>query len=782
LNWDTDKLSQVFDYAAAQGVYLILDFNPHNPPTWWSGQNSDQLHLDNGNPSTQWNMAGFNNSSYWDVMDPYIKGFIALFKNQPALLGWYVRGGITGENNYPPSYLTDLFGTQSTWCDFSDFAIAGFQVWLENKYGTIGALNTSWQTTYTNFSEVLPPDPLGDVSTLLEQLDLENGAGDRRPSFIDWHQFRLEEKTADFNHFFDLVEAADPDHIILTDPAFKPVQNGKTQSGTGDGFYRYSHQAVDGILHHPRVSFDDEPGSFNVNRNEYHQVVRFAGLNGKLSSWVNEDTGELNRCMDTIGGITSFEDCCSTSLDSDSCIDQYETVSESRIRSISGMLAAEGGGCGWVVGGTCLDNPTWSEKERLVIKSMNTLFSIPDCMGPTSNIAVLSDPFTEDLFYQKGTHAEYNRRTERDLFLDTLFTSGLSYTGITVNEVINGSLDSYSAIVLLHLPVISSQVLAKLTQFKNAGGGLFILGRCGAYDESGLIDYSALSNILGCSAGCITDDVEVTSKPQTLAWSFVDSEDNTNTLLTDLTGVDIVDDSFITIPVFDLAANGFTALGYLDDYPTVSPAGVNGKTLFWFSSLGSSEDLSDFLKNVWRFFGEDVSDSGDELEIYGGNYKYIMTGVTGSYQATYNLSHQTDFDGKTILMWDWITMTEIDRGTAETSNGDVVFKTAATFTADTPVFAGFTPLDQQLRLVAVSGGTIYKLQEKTGALSIGLARVISGQLLTIVYHPGGTTPELSINGGSMVSHTLSSDGMIGTVMIDKVSSVCTVTITEKSGN
>lgn len=777
-NWDTEKLSQVFDYAVSAGVYLILDFNPHNPPSWWSGQNSDQLHLDNGNPPTEWNMAGFNNPTYWDVMDPYIEGFVNIFKNQPALLGWYVRGGITGENNYPPSYLTDLFGTQTTWCDFSDFATARFQQWLVNKYGTIGALNSKWQTTYTGFNETSPPDPLDDVATLLEQLEIENGAGDRRPSFMDWHQFRLDEKTADFNHFFDLVEAADPDHIILTDPAFKPLQNGSTQSGTGDGFLRYAYKSVDGILHHPRVSFDDEPGSFNVNRNEYYQVVHYAGLNEKLSSWVNEDAGELNRCMDTLGSISSFDDCCSTSLDSDACIDPYATVSESRITSIAGMLAAEGGGCGWVVGGTCLDNPTWNEEERGVIKRMNTLFSIRDITAPSSKIAVLSDPYSEDLFYQKGTHPDYNRRTERDLFLDTLFAHGLSYTGMTVADLINDSLDSYDAIVLLHLPVISTEVLTKLIQFRDDRGGLFIIGRCGVYDKTGQVDYSALSTLVGCAANCITDDMEVPARPQTLAWSFVETD--VHNLLTGITGTDMVSDSFIKIPVFDLAGNGFTSLGYLDDFPTVSPAGIKGNTLFWFSSLGSHEKLPDFLKNVWRFYGVNTPDPEYDLEMYGGNYIYHLAAAAGSYQVRYDLSHNNDYDGNTILMWDWISMTEVGRGESETQNGKITFDATLSLTADTPVFAGFTPLDGQIRLVALSGGSLYKIEEATGRLSVGIAQVVSGDSVTLVYTSGGTVPKVTLNGANIVSDTLSPDGTVGILVVDQISSVCTISLTDES--
>lgn len=773
-NWDIQKIEDVLNYAVTQGVYLVLDFTPHNPPSWWKSQNSDQLQVDNTSEPTQWGMVGFNNSSYWDTMDPYIETFVTLFKDQPALLGWYVRGGITGENNYPPSYLVDLFSSQSGWCDVSEYAVSRFQGWLENNYSNINVLNNAWGTSYTGFNDVNPPDPLDDLTTLSEQLELENSAGDRRTSFMDWHRFRLEEKTADFNHFFDLVKTVDPDHIILTDPAFNPLQGAKTQSGTGDGHFRYSYGGVDGILHHPRVSFDDEPGTFNVNRKEYQQVVRFAGLYGKLTSWVNEDTGEINRCIDEIGDITSFEDCCSEALDSDACLAQYATISESRINSISGMLAAEGGGCGWVVGGTCLDNPTWSGDELDVIKTMNTLFSIPNREGPVSRIAILSDPYSDDLFYQRGTNGQYTRSHEREQFLDMMFTNGIAFTGLTVDDLTNVNLDDFSVVVILHMPVISEAATNELVSYRNNGGGLFILGRCGVFNESGTPDDTALTALLGCNNQCITEDLALPARPQSLAWSFVDTE--VDPLLIGLTKEKMSTDNFITTPVFDLTANGYTPLAFMDDFPSVSPVGFKGKTLFWFSALGDNEKLGDFLKNAWRFFNVNIPSQSADVEVYGGSHKYLMAKATGSYQLTLDLSHDDDFDSQTVLMWDWVSMTELTSGTLTDRDGSTVFETNINLTADTPVFAGFTPLGDKPRLIAVSGATIYQMEEEKDRLMVGLARLSIDDPVTLVYYPGNTSAGFAINGGELSSQTTTSDGMICTIVINPTDEVCSIVI------
>ena len=43
---------------------------------------------------------------------------------------------------------------------FSDIAVAAFRAYLENKYGSIDALNLAWGTNYTDFEDIEPPDPL----------------------------------------------------------------------------------------------------------------------------------------------------------------------------------------------------------------------------------------------------------------------------------------------------------------------------------------------------------------------------------------------------------------------------------------------------------------------------------------------------------------------------------------------------------------------------------------------------------------------------------------------
>jgi len=772
-NWDLTELEEIFSYAREKGVYVIVGFNPNNDvPPWWSRLNEDRFQKDNGDPETVWNIVSFNNEDFWQATDGYFEAFITLLKDQPALLGWYARGGITGENNYAPSYLVDLFAAQTAWCDYSGFAVQRFQTWLQERYVSVAELNTAWQSTYGAFSEVEIPQPLGDVSTLTEQLELENGAGDTRPGFKDWHEFRLEEKTSDFNHYFDLVKRIDPDHILLTDPAFKPVQNSAARSGTADGYLRYSYDNVDGILHHPRVSYDDEESSFNVNRNEYPQVTRYAGINGILTTWVNEDSGELNKCIDELGSVTSFEDCCDGPLDSEACYGQYATVSDWRIKSISAMMAAEGGGCGWVTGGTCLDNPTWSEDEREIFKQVNTIFTIPALASSTNRIAVLTDPFVEDLFYQKGTNPVYNRTYDKDMFFDTLFAAGLSYDAITVYDFMNGAGNNYDAIIILHIPRMAADVADKLADFRDSGGGLFIAGRTGVFNEKGAKDYSALSTLLGCSSGCITGEVEYPKPPQSLSWTFV--TESAGGLVSGLTGATFSADSFVYVPVFDLAGQGFTPLAYLDDFPDTPAVGVKGKTVFWFPSINSEEHLRTVLANIWNFYGENVPAEGTQIEMLGGSYKYLMSGTTGTFDVTVELSASDVDAGDQVLLWDWIAMKELTRTTASDAGGRLTVNTQIYLTADSPVFAGFTPLDKTPRLIAVSGANIYAVETNNNNLYVGLYRIAADDVVTVVYHPGDVLTEVAVSNGTIAENSLSSDKMIGTVTLQNAAPAVTL--------
>lgn len=260
------KSDALFDYAATKNVYLLPMLNTSHPPMEWRSGNLVSLQKTNTGEVT--NTVSFHIEDYWKIIDPLIKNFIEHYKNHPALLGRDIRVGVTGENNYGPTYLKDIFKEETAWCGYSEFALKRFRTWLKERYKDESNLRQAWQNFTVTFEAAQIPQPLYfnnmEIQDLIEEA---NGPVEKRRNFYDWQFFRLEEKNAERNHFAKLVKGIDPNHLIVSDPAFKPFDGaGRTRNGTIDGWEMYLSPYIDVIVMHPRLAHIDESGRFNRDR------------------------------------------------------------------------------------------------------------------------------------------------------------------------------------------------------------------------------------------------------------------------------------------------------------------------------------------------------------------------------------------------------------------------------------------------------------------------------------------------------------------------------------
>ncbi len=72
------------------------------------------------------------------------------YANYPALIAWHISNEYVGECHCP-------------------LCRAAFREWLKKKYGTLEKLNHEWWTkfwshTFTDWEQIVPPGPLGDMS------------------------------------------------------------------------------------------------------------------------------------------------------------------------------------------------------------------------------------------------------------------------------------------------------------------------------------------------------------------------------------------------------------------------------------------------------------------------------------------------------------------------------------------------------------------------------------------------------------------------------------------
>ena len=123
-------------------------------------------------------------------VEEFITEFANHYKDNPNIES--VLLGITGnygEAIYPVSsgsadwtsdYHGDYHSHPGMWCG-DPYALADFARWLEEKYGTIAALNTAWGTSYASFTQATPRDGTGGLHN--------------RPWFdtVDWYRASMNE-------------------------------------------------------------------------------------------------------------------------------------------------------------------------------------------------------------------------------------------------------------------------------------------------------------------------------------------------------------------------------------------------------------------------------------------------------------------------------------------------------------------------------------------------------------------------------------------------------------
>jgi beta-galactosidase len=150
-------------------------------PSWWDEANPSELNRDQkGEPIR----ASFASDKWREDMKKVLFDLIDYIENSPwknKVIGYHIAGGGTEEwpYNYRDSY---------QYIDYSTVNLAKYRLWLKNKYGSIENLNSTWNTFYNDFGEIVFTDPV-------ERRYTKNGIlrdpKEEAPvlDFIDYHNF-----------------------------------------------------------------------------------------------------------------------------------------------------------------------------------------------------------------------------------------------------------------------------------------------------------------------------------------------------------------------------------------------------------------------------------------------------------------------------------------------------------------------------------------------------------------------------------------------------------------
>ena len=170
--WDVGWLDRIIDKLGKAGIATDLASATATAPLWLYEKHPEVLPCDKfGHPVN----AGSRQS--WSPTSPVFKEYALTlcrklaerYGANPYVTAWHM-GNEYGWNNRN---------------DYSDNALNAFRLWCERKYGTIGALNQAWGTTFwgqemNSFDEVLIPRFMGADSMVNpgQKLDFERFGND----------------------------------------------------------------------------------------------------------------------------------------------------------------------------------------------------------------------------------------------------------------------------------------------------------------------------------------------------------------------------------------------------------------------------------------------------------------------------------------------------------------------------------------------------------------------------------------------------------------------------
>ncbi|MFI9614274.1 beta-galactosidase [Streptomyces sp. NPDC052023] len=164
---DFGWLDRLMDLMHDSGIGVVLATPTASPPPWMGRLHPDTLPRDEDGRTEWWgSRQHFSHSSatYRRYAAAITEDLAARYGGHPALRMWHI-------NNEYCTY------------DWGDEAAAAFRHWLQDKYGTLDALNEAWGTAfwsqgYGDWDEVVPPRRAHYMKNPTQSLDFQRFTSD----------------------------------------------------------------------------------------------------------------------------------------------------------------------------------------------------------------------------------------------------------------------------------------------------------------------------------------------------------------------------------------------------------------------------------------------------------------------------------------------------------------------------------------------------------------------------------------------------------------------------
>jgi beta-galactosidase GanA len=173
---DFAELDELMELARKNELDVVINIILENAPYWLERESPHCRYVDHedrafaltaamNTPAGGWPGLCFDNEDARRPAETFIRAVVERYSGHPALKVW----DVWNEPHLEPNW----YFPERLYC-YCDASLTAFRGWLENRYGTIDALNLAWTRRYTDFSEVHPPRVL-----------------ETYPDFLDWREFWL---------------------------------------------------------------------------------------------------------------------------------------------------------------------------------------------------------------------------------------------------------------------------------------------------------------------------------------------------------------------------------------------------------------------------------------------------------------------------------------------------------------------------------------------------------------------------------------------------------------
>jgi beta-galactosidase GanA len=221
--FDFTDLEEVLRYCDEFGLRVLMGVVIEEAPYWLERLHPETRFVDAKGNFQRLSDSGNNVSGGWPGLcldwDPVQKAaarFIEEFARMAARHSSMYAYDCWNEPHIEPCFPRNLWAQpqEFLYC-YCAQTIEKFHRWLEQRYGSLDALNKAWVRRYSSWQEVDPPRAMG---TYLD--------------WIDWRDYIIDRSTWEMKFRVNNIAAADPHHIMESHGAHHPPIDGVAIGGT----------------------------------------------------------------------------------------------------------------------------------------------------------------------------------------------------------------------------------------------------------------------------------------------------------------------------------------------------------------------------------------------------------------------------------------------------------------------------------------------------------------------------------------------------------------------